>query len=92
MEKQLAAIWQDILDVDRVGIQDNFFHLGGTSLLSVRLFAEIEKKLGKKLPLATLFKAATLEEIAQLFDPIQPSESLDSLVVIKAGGSLKPLF
>ncbi len=92
LEKQLAEIWQAVLGLDRVGIHDNFFDLGGTSLLSVRLFAEIEDKLGKKFPLATLFKAATIAELSQRFDPVEPSESLDSLVIIKSGGSLQPLF
>ena len=56
MEKLLCKIWEELLRVERVGIHDNFFELGGHSLLAVRLFAEVEKLTGRKLPLVTLFK------------------------------------
>jgi thioesterase domain-containing protein/acyl carrier protein len=65
-EELLAKIWTNILRVERVGIHDNFFDLGGHSLLSVRLVAEIEKAFKFQLPLSSLFKISTIAEIAEL--------------------------
>ena len=66
LENDLANIWSDVLGVDRLGIQDNFFALGGDSLLAARLFVRIEQKIGKKLPLTTLFRAPTIEQFANI--------------------------
>ena len=64
LELQLAHIWEEVLGVRPVGVTDNFFELGGHSLLAVRLFALIEKRLGKKLPLTAVFQGATVEHLA----------------------------
>jgi non-ribosomal peptide synthetase component F len=64
VEERIAAIWTEILGLEQVGVHDNFFDLGGHSLLSVRLIAQIEKVFGKKLPLAALFPAQTIEKLA----------------------------
>jgi amino acid adenylation domain-containing protein len=64
LEQSLARIWSELLGVKAIGVNDNFFELGGHSLLAVRLFAHIEKRLGKRLPLATLFQAPTVAQLA----------------------------
>ena len=51
---------------DLLGVRDNFFELGGHSLAAVRLFALIENRLGKRLPLASVFQGATVEHLATL--------------------------
>ncbi|HBW33410.1 amino acid adenylation domain-containing protein [Anabaena sp. FACHB-709] len=75
LEQQLITIWEKVLGVSSIGVNDNFFNLGGHSLLALRLFAQIEKTLGKKLPLATLFKVPTIKELAQV---IRHTENLES--------------
>ncbi|MEM9273913.1 MAG: condensation domain-containing protein [Cyanobacteria bacterium P01_F01_bin.143] len=68
-EKKLAAIWTKVLWLDEeVGIHDNFFDLGGHSLLSVRLIAEIEQAFNRKVPLAALFPLATIAELATILN------------------------
>src|SRR6202030_4360841 len=64
LELQLAQIWEEVLAVRPVGVRDNFFELGGHSLLAVRLFALIEKRLGRKLSLTAIFQGATGEHLA----------------------------
>ncbi|HOY76316.1 MAG TPA: SDR family NAD(P)-dependent oxidoreductase [Hyphomonadaceae bacterium] len=65
-ERVLASIWADLLGFKTIGVADNFFDLGGNSLLGVRLFAAIRKKFSVSLPLATLFEAQTIAELAKL--------------------------
>jgi thioesterase domain-containing protein/malonyl CoA-acyl carrier protein transacylase/acyl carrier protein len=64
IEQRLAGLWGELLGVERIGLQDGFFDLGGHSLIAVRLFARIRKMWGVDLPLATLFTAPTLEALA----------------------------
>jgi non-ribosomal peptide synthetase component F/thioesterase domain-containing protein/acyl carrier protein len=92
LEHQLTRIWQKVLGIKQIGINDNFFDLGGNSLLAVRLFTEIEREFAKKLPLATLFEAPTIEELANLLRRKGWSAPWSSLVTIKSGGSKSPLF
>lgn len=66
LEQDLAATWSDLLGVKKVGIGDDFFDLGGNSLIGVRLFASIRKKHGISLPLATLFETPTIGALAGL--------------------------
>jgi len=90
LEKLLADVWADLLSV-RVGVNDNFFALGGHSLLAVRLFAEIEKKFGKRLPLATLFQAPTVAQLAAILEK-DWTPPWSSLVAIQPAGSKPPFF
>jgi amino acid adenylation domain-containing protein len=92
LELQLAQIWEEVLGVRPVGVTDNFFELGGHSLLAVRLFAIIEKRLGKKLPLMAVFQGATVEHLAGLLRQPATTGPQNSLVPIQSGGSKPPLF
>jgi amino acid adenylation domain-containing protein len=92
LERELVAIWKDALGRETVGIRDDFFDLGGHSLMAVGLFAEIEKRLGKKLPIATLFQTATVEELAQAIRQEGWEAPWSPLVPIRAEGTRKPFF
>jgi len=92
LELQLAHIWEEVLGVRPVGVRDNFFELGGHSLLAVRLFALIEKRLGRKLPLTAVFQGATVEHLAGLLRQKAGPGPQSSLVAMQQGGSKWPLF
>jgi acyl carrier protein len=92
LEMQLVNVWERLLNVQRVGTQDNFFELGGTSLLAVRLFNEIEKLTGKSLPIEVLFRAPTIEQLADILRQEGWSTPWSSLVPIQPAGSRLPLF
>ena len=92
LEIQLTKIWENVLGKKLIGVKDNFFDLGGHSLLAVRLFAQIEKTFGKNLPLATLFLAPNIEELANILRQKGWSVPWQTLVAIQPGGSKPPLF
>lgn len=92
LECQLALIWEEILGVQPVGVTDNFFELGGHSLLAIRLFALIERRLGTRLPLATVFQGATVEDLARVLRLRATHRPQSPLVAIQPGGSKLPLF
>ncbi|HEX6095008.1 MAG TPA: non-ribosomal peptide synthase/polyketide synthase [Thermoanaerobaculia bacterium] len=64
-EESIAAIWRELLHVDRVGRHDNFFELGGHSLLAVQLISRIRTTLGVDLALRDVFATATLQALAE---------------------------
>ncbi|WP_420793782.1 amino acid adenylation domain-containing protein [Pseudomonas fontis] len=65
LEQQIAAIWQDVLKVERVGLADNFFELGGHSLLATQMTSRIRQALDVAVPLKEVFEVATLGEFVQ---------------------------
>lgn len=92
LERELARMWEEILGVRPVGIQDNFFELGGHSLLAVRLFAELARATGRRLPLADLFRGPTIERLADLIRREAPAMPWSALVPLQPGGGRPPLF
>ena len=70
IETTLAAIWADVLKLERVGRHDNFFELGGHSLLAVTLIERM-RRIGLQLDVRTLFATPTLAELAAALDPQQ---------------------
>jgi len=92
LETQLADLWRKNLGVRRVGIRDNFFGLGGHSLLAVSLFGQIERSFGRNLPLATLVRAQTVEELAQILQWEDMAKTWSSLVEIQGSGERPPFF
>ena len=71
VEEVLAAIWAEVLDVDRVGADEDFFELGGHSLLASRVFARLRRTFGVELPLATLFAHPTVAGLARAVEAVQ---------------------
>ena len=67
-EQRLAALWQDVLGVSRVSIRDNFFDLGGHSVIAVRLAARISNEFAIALPVSRLFQALDIEQLAMFVD------------------------
>jgi tyrocidine synthetase-3 len=64
-EKTLAAIWSEVLGVERVGVHDNFFELGGHSLLATLIVSRVREVFQVDLPLRSLFKVPTVAGIAE---------------------------
>src|SRR5262245_25156691 len=88
-EELLAKLWGKFLGVKRIGVRDDFFELGGDSLLAARLFAALEKAFGKSLPLGVIFSAPTIAELAKV---LQQKANWSSIVPIQSHGSKLPIF
>jgi amino acid adenylation domain-containing protein len=91
-ELELIEMWEDLLRVKPIGVNDNFFDLGGHSMMAVRLFARIEEKFKVRMPLATLFQSPTIKELAKVLRAKEPSQLGDLLVPLQGSGSGSPLF
>jgi amino acid adenylation domain-containing protein len=92
IEARLAQIWESVLAVRPIGIQQSFFDLGGYSLLAVRLMHRIERSFGKRLPITALLHAPTVETLARLLGTDGGNEVWSSLVPIQTRGTRPPLF
>jgi acetoacetyl-CoA synthetase len=87
---RVRAIWESVLGIERVGDDDGFFALGGTSLQAVRVFTQIRDRLGVELPLSVLMEAPTVAELAAAVD--DPGKHFDPLVLMRSGTGGPPLF
>lgn len=92
IEEELAGIWEDIFQMDGIGVTDNFFDLGGDSLMAVELFVEIEKVFGRRFPISLLIQASNIRQQAKLVQEIQQADPWLPLVEFNAGGTHLPLF
>jgi len=91
--RHLTQIWQEILHIDSITPDQNYFDLGGDSSLAVLLFSRIEAIFGVELPLATLFEAPTIEELARVLHREASSPAgWSPLVAIQPSGSRPPFF
>jgi phthiocerol/phenolphthiocerol synthesis type-I polyketide synthase E len=91
-EVRLARIWEEVLGIESIGHDQNYFDLGGDSSLTVQLFARIEDVFKVKLPLPMLFDAPTIVELARNLDREISESAYSSLVPIQPSGSRAPLF
>jgi len=91
VELQLRDIWERLLDVRPIGVRDNFFDLGGDSLLAIRLLTEVGRRFGRELPPAVLFHAPTIRALAAAVED-GAGPAWRSLVPLDADGSRRPFF
>lgn len=90
-ERKLARIWMDVLGVKSVGLNDNFFDLGGDSLAAAELFIEIEERFQLQISVDDLFGGNTIRELAKIVESGNKSD-FSFLVKIKDGNEGRPLF
>jgi amino acid adenylation domain-containing protein len=90
-ERVLCRIWAETLKLEQVGIDDDFFAIGGHSLLAAKLFARLDEQFGRSLPLGTLFSAPTVRALAERYQAV-PEQQFRALVALRKSGSLTPVF
>jgi hypothetical protein len=92
-ETLLAQIWQEALQVEMVGVDDNFFEMGGHSLLAGRVISLLQQITGRLLPLSALFAHPTVAQLAALLKEDSLLDQVwDTLVPIRKAGSRPPLY
>ncbi|MEU1395747.1 amino acid adenylation domain-containing protein [Micromonospora zamorensis] len=91
VEARVARIWEDVLGVSPVGVHDQFFDLGGHSLLVLKLIVEIEREFGTQLPMAAIFQGATVELFARMLREGYQEPTRAHLVQLR-GGTGTPVF
>lgn len=92
LENQLTEIWQNVLGHHPIGVTDNFFNLGGESLMAVRLCSEVERAMKQKIPVTLIFHAQTIEQFAKKLENREEDIPSSLLVPIQPKGSLPPIF
>jgi hypothetical protein len=65
LERTIGAVWCEVLHLDRVGVRENFFEIGGSSLLLARLQSRLGQALGREIPFLELFRHPTIESLAR---------------------------
>jgi len=85
VESELLQIWEKVLQLDGLGVEDDFFALGGTSLLSVELFAQIERRFDVKLRLTAILDAPTVRRLARIVEDSAIHER-SGVVCLRPGG------
>ncbi len=91
-ELELTKIWEENLGLHQIGVDEDFFALGGRSLVAVRMFTEIENRLDKRLSPTVLLEHPTIEQLAKVIQAGEASQYWQSLVPIQPNGSRIPLF
>ena len=80
-EETIASAWTQVLKLDRVGVHDNFFALGGHSLLGTQVVARVRQMFGVEIPLRAIFEAPTVAEFSQRIEAAQKSTSPTSTCI-----------
>jgi amino acid adenylation domain-containing protein len=91
VEETIAAVWREVLGVPRVGVHDDFFALGGNSLVALRLIARIRQAAGAEVPVAALLQGPTVEQLARAVADRQSGVRLP-VVALQPRGTARPLF
>jgi amino acid adenylation domain-containing protein/non-ribosomal peptide synthase protein (TIGR01720 family) len=92
VEVQLARLWEEVLGTRPIGPEDDFFALGGTSVAALRLASRIRRELGRDVPLAAFYGAATVRGLAARLRSAAGEPGWRPLVPIRPGGSRLPFF
>ncbi len=92
LELELQRIWEELLPVRPIGVTDNFFKIGGHSLLAIYMMACVRDRLGRDLPVPVLFQAPTIAGLAALLEKEVPRLPYPNLVCLQPEGAKPPFF
>ncbi len=90
LEQVIAGAWKGVLKIDGVGVNDNFFDLGGNSLTLIRLSGRLQKELGKEVPVVALFNHSTVAAQARFFSGAEAVETAEAAEAAETPDGLPP--
>jgi amino acid adenylation domain-containing protein len=90
-ERVLCRVWSEVLGVERVGLDDDFFAIGGHSLLAAKLFARLDESFGRSLPLGVLFSAPTVRLLAEHYRNARAPKARAVVVPLRSTGARPPV-
>jgi len=79
VERILADMWAQVLQIDKVGIKDNFFEIGGHSLLAMQVLVRVRTTLSVDMPLSVLFDSPTIQELAAYLESVRHAQLIDDI-------------
>lgn len=91
-EKRLAKLWEELLNTPAPSVHDNFFDLGGQSIIGIQLLARVEGDFGTRLPLNSLFQSPTIAAFAKLLQSDNGTTGLKNLAILQPAGDRIPFF
>jgi amino acid adenylation domain-containing protein len=91
-ELRLLELWQTVLDVDSLGVDNNFFDAGGHSLLAVRLMGRIEQQFDLRLPMTSLFQYPDVASLAEYLRRSAPDTDRSNLIPVRTQGQGAPVY
>jgi thioesterase domain-containing protein/non-ribosomal peptide synthetase component F/acyl carrier protein len=91
-ESKLVNIWEEIFELPHIGIRDDFFDLGGQSIMAAQMISQIEKEFGKRIDLSILLVDRTIGQLAEKLRSSGGENRYSNLVTLRAAGTRPPLF
>ena len=92
MEERLASLWAESFGLERVGVHDNLFELGGDSLAAARMIAALRTRYGIEVPLGAVFGTPTIAGLSEHLERHSANDPFAALLPVKTGGAAAPLF
>ena len=92
IERKMLNLWEEVLEQSPISIQDNFFDIGGHSLLAIQLFTRIEREFGQRVPIISIFRTPTIEGLAEVIRSGKVYDSPPVLIPMQQNGTRPPFF
>jgi amino acid adenylation domain-containing protein len=91
-EEKIKQIFEDQLDIEEIGVEDNFFDIGGDSITAVHIMQQVENEFGRKIPISMLYKYASIRKLANEIEKQKSESTYSSIIPIREEGDQKPVF
>ncbi|AHX21957.1 non-ribosomal peptide synthetase [Bacillus bombysepticus] len=92
IEYEIQQIWKEVIGLENIRLRDNFFEIGGSSILLVQLLSKVRKKYGVEVALSSFYRNATIEELAVLINNKNSQKENSFITCIKSKGDKVPIF